>query len=60
MIGLTCAADCVAEGCAGAQFFFQQAFDCFLANIMQCGANVNCLTTQCQTEVAACIGKSHC
>jgi hypothetical protein len=52
---LTCVADCVARGCPDAQFFFDQAFQCFINNIGKCGAKFSCLQQQCMTEVNACI-----
>lgn len=55
-VSVTCVADCVSEGCPSAQFFFDQAFNCFLQNITSCGLDINCLETQCDSQVAACIG----
>ena len=59
MVSVSCVGDCVARGCASAQYFFDQAFDCFVANIGTCGANLTCLESACDSQVAACIG-SHC
>jgi hypothetical protein len=56
-VSVTCIADCVSRGCPSAQFFFDQAFNCFLANFQSCGGpSLNCLMQKCGPEVAACIG----
>jgi hypothetical protein len=56
-INLTCIVDCLAEGCASAQYFAQEAVNCFIANIGTCGGlNLNCLMTACSSQVAACLG----
>lgn len=56
-VSVTCVADCVARGCPSAQFFFDQAFNCFLQNVSTCGGlDLTCLEKQCDPQVAACIG----
>ena len=55
-ISVTCIADCVAMGCPSAQFFFNQAFNCFIQNFGKCGPKFGCLSMQCGPELAACIG----
>jgi hypothetical protein len=55
-ISVTCVADCVARGCPSAKLMFDQAFNCFIQHINECGSNFNCLQTKCDAEVAACIG----
>jgi hypothetical protein len=56
-VSVTCVADCVARGCPSAQFFFDQAFNCFLRNVNTCsGLDINCLEKQCDPQVAACLG----
>ena len=60
MVQVTCVADCVSRGCPSAQFFFNQTFNCFIQNFGTCGSHFNCLAMQCQTELAACIGKTRC
>ncbi len=60
MPSVTCVADCVARGCPSAQFFFDQALNCFIKNIGNCrgggggGSTFGCLQMQCMSEVAAC------
>ncbi len=54
-ISVTCIADCVSRGCPTAQFFFNQAFNCFIQNFSQCGPSINCLMMACQTQTAECI-----
>jgi hypothetical protein len=59
-VSVTCVADCVSRGCPSAQFFFDQAFNCFLTHVTACGGlNVSCLQKQCSSQVMSCIG-SHC
>jgi hypothetical protein len=59
-INLTCIVDCLAEGCASAQYFAQQAVNCFIENLGTCGGfSLNCLMSACSGPVAACIG-DHC
>ncbi len=58
-VRVSCVGDCVSRGCPSAQFFFDQAFNCFIQHINECGANFGCLQMKCDPEVAACIG-SHC
>jgi hypothetical protein len=56
-VSLTCVADCLARGCPSAQFFFDQAFNCFLQNFQKCGGpNLGCLMQVCGPEISACIG----
>jgi hypothetical protein len=55
-VKVTCIADCVSRGCASAQYFFDQAFGCFIQHLQQCGANFNCLESQCDAQVAGCLG----
>ena len=59
-ISLTCVADCIARGCPAAASLFDQAFTCFEQHFKECKTNFGCLSNACQTELAACIGKSHC
>jgi hypothetical protein len=57
----SCTAGCVSQGCANAQFFVDQVLNCAFSNITKCvggGGIGQCLMTQCQTEIAACIGSS--
>lgn len=53
---VSCVAGCVARGCADAQFFFDQAFNCILRNLSECGGNFNCYLDVCSAEVGVCIG----
>lgn len=56
-VKVSCVADCVAQGCPSAQFFFDQAFNCFLQHFGECrGGDFGCLQKKCDSEVAACIG----
>jgi hypothetical protein len=55
-VGVTCVADCVSRGCPAAKFLFDQAFNCFLQHLNECGARLECLEKKCDPEVAACIG----
>ena len=56
-VSLTCAADCVAEGCASAGSLFDQLFNCFIDNFQNCNPiSVACLEKQCDSQLAACIG----
>jgi hypothetical protein len=55
-VSVTCIADCVSRGCPSAQFFFDQAFNCFIQHLNECGSNFGCLQQKCDPEVAACIG----
>ncbi len=56
-VRVSCVADCVAQGCASAQFFFDQAFNCFLKHWNECnGADFGCLEKKCDPEIAACLG----
>ncbi|HEY8042096.1 MAG TPA: hypothetical protein VIF15_19970 [Polyangiaceae bacterium] len=56
-VSVTCVADCVSRGCPSAQFFFDQAFNCFLQNLNKCQpVSITCLEKQCDAQVAACIG----
>ncbi len=55
MVRVSCVGDCVARGCPSAQFFFDQAFNCFIQHLNECGANFGCLQSKCDPEVAACI-----
>jgi hypothetical protein len=58
-VKVSCIADCVARGCPSAQFFFDQAFGCFIQHLQDCGSSFSCLQSKCDAEVAACLG-SHC
>ena len=55
-VRVSCVGNCVARGCPQAQSLFDQAFNCFIQHINECGASIQCLTKQCDPEVAACIG----
>lgn len=56
-VSLTCAADCVAEGCASAGYLFDQLFNCFIDNFQNCQpVSIACLEKQCDSQLAACIG----
>ena len=59
-VSLTCAADCVAEGCPSAGSLFDQLFNCFIDHFQSCNpVSVACLEKQCDSQLAACIG-AHC
>jgi hypothetical protein len=58
-IRVSCVGQCVARGCADAQFFFDQAFNCIIRNLSNCGGKFECYTDKCKPEVAACLG-AHC
>jgi hypothetical protein len=58
-VRVSCVGDCVASGCPAARFLFDQAFNCFIAHLDECGANMNCLMKACDETTAACLG-SHC
>lgn len=61
-INLTCVADCAAEGCASAQYFVNQALNCFIQALVtgQCTSiSLNCLMNACPGEIAACLA-DHC
>jgi hypothetical protein len=60
MISVSCIANCAADGCPAAQFFFDQVANCLLANIGSCGPSISCLMGMCQSEIAACLGKLTC
>jgi hypothetical protein len=53
---LTCVANCVSQGCADVQFFVDQVLDCAIQALPTCGADFGCVQTECDAEVAACIG----
>ena len=55
-VKVSCVGNCVARGCPSAQFFFDQAFNCFLQHLQECGANFGCLQSKCGGEVTACLG----
>jgi hypothetical protein len=56
-VSLTCAADCIATGCASAASLFQQLFNCFIDNFQKCNPiSIDCLEKQCDSQLAACIG----
>jgi hypothetical protein len=56
-VKVSCVADCVAEGCPSARFFFDQALNCFIQHFKDCnGADFTCLEKMCDAEVAACLG----
>jgi hypothetical protein len=74
-IRVSCVADCVAIGCPAARFLFDQAFNCFIQHLGDCGGGgggggggfpggpggpggdaFSCLSAQCSSEVAACVG----
>jgi len=56
---LSCVANCLAEGCANAQYFADQAVDCAVtAAIGGCGGDFNCIQKQCSSQIAACLGSS--
>lgn len=56
-VRVSCVADCVSQGCADARFFFDQAFNCFLQHLQECGADRDCLTKACSAEVGVCVGE---
>ena len=60
MISVSCIANCAADGCPAAQFFFDQVANCLIANIGSCGPSIGCLMGKCQSEIAACLGKLTC
>jgi hypothetical protein len=52
----TCAADCVARGCASAASLFDQLFTCLLDSLPNCQpASLDCLEAQCASPLAACV-----
>ena len=54
---LSCVANCLAEGCADTQYFFDQAFRCaVLEGVEKCRGDVGCIMKVCDSEIAACIG----
>lgn len=55
-VRISCVGDCVSRGCPSAQFFFDQAFNCFLQHIQECGSDFGCLQNKCSGEVGACFG----
>ncbi len=57
-VSISCVANCLAQGCADTQFFFDQAFNCAVfKGIAQCkGPDINCLQKVCGPEIAACLG----
>lgn len=56
---VSCVATCVAMGCADAQFFFDQAFNCaVIKGLPKCGGNINCIMQVCGPEIAACLGST--
>jgi hypothetical protein len=55
-VRVSCLGNCVAKGCPAAQSLFDQAFNCFIQHVNTCGASLDCLTKECDSEVAACIG----
>lgn len=55
-VRISCVGDCVAIGCPAARSLFDQAFNCFIQHIGDCGASFSCLTNECSSEVAACVG----
>ena len=60
-VSISCVANCLAEGCAQAQYFANQAFNCILdAALFGDGGcrSLTCLQAQCSNEIAACLGSS--
>jgi hypothetical protein len=59
-VSVSCLANCVAEGCADTQFFFDQAFNCVIdAALFGDGGSchdIMCLESQCGPQIAACLG----
>jgi hypothetical protein len=61
MISIQCVGDCVASGCAQANYFFDQTIQCFIDNVGSCGgASLSCLMSKCSSEITACLGKLTC
>jgi hypothetical protein len=59
IVRVSCVGNCVAKGCPQAQFLFDQAFNCFIQHLNDCGPggpSIECLTKACDNEVAACVG----
>lgn len=58
-INVTCIVDCLAEGCSSAQYFAQQAVNCFIDNIGTCGGfSLNCLMSACMGPISSCLNDS--
>jgi hypothetical protein len=55
-VHVSCLGNCVSRGCPSAQFQFDNAFNCFLQHVNDCGPNFSCLEKACDAQVAACIG----
>lgn len=54
---LTCAAACIANACAGAGYFVDEAFGCFLENFSSCmPVSLACIEGKCNSQVDACLG----
>ena len=58
---LVAISDCIAEGCANAQFFANQVVTCAEDNAIACiggggGGILDCLMTKCSSQFAACLG----
>jgi hypothetical protein len=63
MISASCVADCVAQGCAKAQYFVDQVLNCAFMYLPQCFGMgmqgiVGCIMNKCGTQIAACIGST--
>jgi hypothetical protein len=58
-VSLSCLGNCVADGCPDTQFFLDQAVNCAIqAAFGTCGGDFQCITQQCGTEIAACLGST--
>ena len=60
MINVSCIADCAAEVCPAAAFFFNQVTNCLVDNLGSCGPSLSCLMGKCQGPITACLGKLTC
>ncbi|KYF81043.1 hypothetical protein BE11_46335 [Sorangium cellulosum] len=54
-IGLACVSNCMAQGCANAQFFAEQVLTCALSSLPRCDGDMECVQDRCAVQIASCL-----